>query len=84
MTAAAALNKFAQPEQTLNPNEITATIKNARFLDIGGRQIVGGQIYDDVRGRWPDGTTIYTSSIQDIEDDIVITRNSRYRIEKRV
>jgi len=81
----AALRKFEEPANPVHLGEITGVIKNARFIDIGdSRQIVGGQIYHDARGRWPDGHTIYTSTVLDIEDDIVVTRNSRYRIERRV
>jgi hypothetical protein len=62
--------------------EITATIKNATFHGNGDKQYVRGNIYDDKECRWPDGTSICTSAIRDVTGDIVITRNSTYRIER--
>lgn len=63
--------------------EVTATIKNATFHENGGKQYVRGNIYDDIHNRWPDGHSVCTSSILDVRGDIVITKNSIYRIEKR-
>ncbi|MGV1754750.1 hypothetical protein [Agrobacterium sp. CG674] len=62
---------------------VTAVIKNARFFDIGQKQVVMGQIYDDARGRFPDGHQINTSEVLDVKGDIVTTKNSTYRIERR-
>lgn len=60
--------------------EITGTIRNARILDIGGgRSVIAGDIYGDVRGRFEDGEAIFTSTVEDITGDIAKTKNSTYR-----
>ena len=44
-------------------------------------KIVWGQIYDDIKGRFPDGTLIHTSDIVSWEDEYFInTLNSRYSL----
>jgi hypothetical protein len=63
--------------------QITGTIKNARFFDIGSKQIVCGQIYGDAGNRFEDGTQINTSEVISVDGDLVTTRNSVYRIERR-
>ena len=52
---------------------------------LGKQCVVWGDIYDDVRERWPDGRTIHTSGIDVVEfneGDIVTTRNSTYLLGK--
>ena len=63
--------------------EITATLTNARFIQTGNRQIVAGTIIGDTRKRFRDGETVYTSEILEVDGDIVTTRNSVYRIQRR-
>lgn len=62
---------------------ITGTVKNHRFVNLGGGQtMLAGEIYGDKRNLFPDGTTIYTSPIEDIVGDVVTTKNSVYKLEK--
>lgn len=64
--------------------EITGTITNARFIEVGaGRHILAGTIIGDVHRRFRDGETIYTSDVKDVVGDIAITENSRYRFRRR-
>lgn len=42
--------------------------------------IIWGHIYNDTRGRFPDGHWIHTSAIARIEGDRAITLNSIYRL----
>lgn len=65
--------------------EVTARLENWR-LDGFGFDIIWGEIYDDSKGRFPDGTTIHTSSIPGYKEkakkfkkgDRVQTLNSVY------
>jgi hypothetical protein len=45
--------------------------------------IATGRIYDDAKGRFADGTPIRTSKIVEgpDADGVIVTRNSRYRLE---
>jgi hypothetical protein len=42
---------------------------------------VSGFLYDDVRGRWPDGTPVWTGAIILILGNYVFTRDSIYYVE---
>ena len=46
----------------------------------GNFSIAYGRGYNDSKGRFPAGTEIRTSYILDIRDDLIITRNSIYRM----
>ena len=61
--------------------KLTAKLKNAIYREspIGGRY--GGEIYDDIHKRWPDGTFIWTSTVKSVDGNIVTTRNSVYEVE---
>lgn len=63
--------------------QITGTIKAAEIVDVGDYQIITGNIYDDIRKRWQNGTLILTSAIVGQDGDIYRTRNSIYRVELR-
>lgn len=39
-----------------------------------------GRIYKDKEGRFPDGTLIRTSLIESLEDDVLTTKNSVYKL----
>lgn len=43
--------------------------------------VVYGKIYEDSRKRWPDGTRVRTSLVKEVKGDIVITRNTTYKVE---
>lgn len=61
--------------------KITGTIKSAKLFREERYKYIGGYIYDDVRGRFKDGTYIFTSIVKKQEDDLVYTLNSVYKIE---
>lgn len=61
--------------------EIDGVLKNVYFEQIFNQRIAIGSIYDDRKGRFPDGHVIHTSAINKQEDDVIWTRNSVYRIE---
>lgn len=66
---------------------ITGTLENWAEFPVGS--MLYGDIYGDVRHRWPDGTAIRTSLIDWVdlstlkEGDIVQTRNSTYKLGKK-
>ena len=59
---------------------ITAELADAQIVRYRGFTVAIGNCYNDSKGRFPDGTKIRTSYILDIRDDLIITRNSIYRI----
>lgn len=63
---------------------ITATLKNA-YWEQGGNTThpqLAGEIHDDARKRWPDGTKIWSSTVQKhLGENVFRTRNSIYRVE---
>lgn len=63
---------------------ITGTLRN--WMPDHGAPIVWGEIYDDVKERWADGTMIHTSAVLDhleTEDAYYIfTINSVYKLPK--
>lgn len=66
----------------MNDNiEVDGVLKNVYFEQIFDKRIAIGNIYDDRKGRFNDGTVIHTSAIKKQEDDVIWTRNSVYRIE---
>lgn len=48
--------------------------------------IYWGRIYNDTKGRWPDGTRIHTSYVKSEIDNgdhlLVVTLNSVYKLQK--
>lgn len=60
---------------------IDGVLKNVYFEQIFNQRIAIGNIYNDRKGRFNDGTVIHTSAITKQEDDVIWTRNSVYRIE---
>lgn len=61
------------------PAEFDATLKGFQYH--GGINVMAGYIYGDKKGRFADGTFVFTSTITDQGEDFVQTRNSRYRLE---
>lgn len=39
-----------------------------------------GEIYNDTKGRFEDGTSVNTSSAVAVEGDILVTKNTRYKL----
>ncbi len=60
---------------------ITAKLKNAEVMRSSIGDILRGQIYGDVHGRFDDGEWIRTSYIKSVDGNIVTTRNSVYECE---
>lgn len=60
-----------------------AIIKNAFITDYNGITVARGDIYEDSKGRFADGTFIRTSYIVNgpDENNIICTRNSVYKLE---
>jgi len=64
--------------------EITGTLRNARLIFEGDPRCpcLRGQVYGDIRGRFPDGSSITTSRIKAQEYGLVfLTTYSVYRVE---
>lgn len=63
--------------------KVTAELRNW-YLGLYG--VYWGNIYGDIKGRWPDGRRIHTSSVRSVEDCgnhfLVITLNSVYKLYK--
>ncbi len=61
---------------------VDATLVNAGPMYPG--ELVGnninGDIYGDRKGRFADGTNVTTSRVVEVDGDIVVTRNSVYRV----
>ena len=68
--------------------EITGRLENWSkqkvHEDMGGGYIVWGDIYDDVKGRFPDGKRIHTSKIESTarEGFVLVTTYSSYMLGK--
>lgn len=63
---------------------IVGTLKNARRVAVGEdprAPCLRGQVYGDVKGRFPDGTVITTSTIMEEQGALFRTRFSAYRVE---
>lgn len=65
----------------IREEDITAILDDAQ-LQVNGSYV--GVIYGDTRERWPDGTPIITSTVQEIVDSLgkrfALTLNSVYEI----
>ena len=62
---------------------VTNYIKNWRIQKIGDSVIIFGEIYNDIKKRFADGTEIHTSKIlkADFMNGVVETLNSVYHLE---
>ena len=62
---------------------ITNYIKNWRIEKIRDSVIIFGEIYNDIKKRFADGTEIHTSKVlkADFVNGVVETRNSVYHLE---
>jgi hypothetical protein len=59
---------------------ITGELHDWSVAPWGAREVVWGSIYNDVNRRFPDGKSIHTSAVVKIEDGVVVTLNSAYRL----
>lgn len=64
--------------------EYTAELRGYIIHDDLTHRYATGRIYNDTKGRWMDGMQIHTSEIQSQEGDIIITRNSSYKLVESV
>lgn len=55
-------------------------ISNQTTITIG--QSLSGFIFDDDRGKFADGDFVRTSSVVEITEDGILTKNSKYKIER--
>ena len=65
------------------PEEITGELHDWKKQPIPGHEgefVIWGRVYNDSKGRWPDGHWIRTSLISRVEGDLAITLNSVYRL----
>lgn len=63
---------------------LTGTLKNARRVARGEdprAPCLSGDVDGDVRGRFPDGMRVTTSTIMSEKDDVFTTRYSVYKVE---
>lgn len=56
-----------------NTSQIRGTIANARFLDIGERQIVAGTLGDK---------TFYSPPVEGMDGDVIHTAEGSFRIQR--
>ena len=58
-------------------------LKNWELKRVGDAVVAWGEIYNDVAGRFKDGTYIHTSRIvvADLERGLIQTKNSVYKLE---
>ena len=58
-------------------------LKNWELKRVGDAVVAWGEIYNDVKGRFKDGTYIHTSRIvvADLERGLIQTKNSVYKLE---
>jgi hypothetical protein len=58
-------------------------LKNWELKRVGDVVVAWGNIYNDVKGRFKDGTYIHTSRIvvADLERGLIQTKNSVYKLE---
>ena len=60
----------------------TAKLSNVIIMTKDGTPVIaGGNIEQDTRHRWVDGTRIHTSNIINIDGNIITTLNSVYEVE---
>lgn len=62
-------------------SNITGRLLNAVRVRIGLHECLEGDIYEDVRGRFFDGSRITTSAIVLEEGAVIYTANSIYEVE---
>lgn len=75
---------FKNPDYTYYSGQITADLKDWVFHRNRYGGYYWGDVYNDVKERWPDGRRIHTSQVVKTEERndciIVITLNSVYRL----
>lgn len=62
------------------PEGITGTLENWTY-DYDNH-VYWGNVYGDIRERFADGHWIHTSLVDKVEDDLVYTLNSTYKLGK--
>ena len=61
----------------------TNLLKNWSIVPINNGCVITGEVYNDIKKRWEDGTLIHTSRVLKIDfvNGVVETRNSVYHLE---
>lgn len=61
----------------------TNLLKNWSIVPINKGCVITGEVYNDIKKRWEDGTLIHTSRVLKIDfvNGVVETRNSVYHLE---
>lgn len=68
---------MANDTQTSTDDLVDGVLEGWHFNSYG---TVSGHIYGDKKGRFMDGTYIYTSTVLARTDNIITTRNSTYQL----
>lgn len=61
---------------------ITGNLENWYVVNYPKGSVFMGCIYNDSKGRFVDGTEIYTSKVLKVKDGLAYTRNSIYKLGK--
>lgn len=61
--------------------EYNAILRMVNITPSFSGKIAYGQIYEDTKERFKSGSMIYTSKIISIEGNIILTKNTRYKVE---
>ena len=65
----------------LQPPQYDAELRNYKIIPAySGGLVATGYIYNDSKNRFVDGEPIRTSLVNDVEDGILITLNTRYKL----
>jgi hypothetical protein len=59
---------------------ITGELRDWHKVTYNGKTIISGVILGDIRQRFRDGTTVWTSNVTLIDGDLAYTLNSVYRL----
>ncbi len=62
-------------------SNITGRLLNAVRCTVPGGYYIEGELYEDVRHRWADGSVISTSKVVQEDGNMVLTLNSIYEVE---
>ena len=70
----------ARAAEDVGDQPVTAELRNWVRDQRSAGLIIWGHIYNDTRGRFPDGRWVHTSAVARIEGDRAITLNSIYKL----
>ncbi len=76
--------KHDSAPMTPDAGPVTGRLENWRRLPTAIGDIVFGDVFEDAKGRFPDGSTIRTSPVVSTTGDLLFTTYSIYRLGKEV